>query len=117
MLGLRAPSQTLTPWPLQEAMVNLGELGQDLEHCLQLRKRLRELPGVWAEVWGRREEGETQSTCPHGGTELLRIVRQHGSGEGSSHCPRLTTCMCLGSPLISPSRSSYVFKMGIMLAS
>ncbi|XP_045863809.1 spectrin beta chain, non-erythrocytic 5 [Meles meles] len=32
-----------------EAMVNLGELGQDLEHCLQLRKHLRELPGVWAQ--------------------------------------------------------------------
>uniref|UniRef100_A0A8C7EU33 Spectrin beta, non-erythrocytic 5 n=1 Tax=Neovison vison TaxID=452646 RepID=A0A8C7EU33_NEOVI len=32
-----------------EAMVNVGELGQDLEHCLQLRKRLRKLPGVWAE--------------------------------------------------------------------
>ncbi|XP_032199248.1 spectrin beta chain, non-erythrocytic 5 isoform X4 [Mustela erminea] len=32
-----------------EAMVNLGEQGQDLEHCLQLRKRLRELPGLWAE--------------------------------------------------------------------
>ncbi|XP_057162138.1 LOW QUALITY PROTEIN: spectrin beta chain, non-erythrocytic 5 [Ursus arctos] len=32
-----------------EAMVNLGDLGQDLEHCLQLRRRLRKLPGVWAQ--------------------------------------------------------------------
>ncbi|XP_034850492.1 spectrin beta chain, non-erythrocytic 5 [Mirounga leonina] len=31
-----------------EAMVNLGDLGQDLEHCLQLRRRLCKLPGVWA---------------------------------------------------------------------
>ncbi|XP_073733567.1 spectrin beta chain, non-erythrocytic 5 [Callorhinus ursinus] len=32
----------------REAMVNLGDLGQDLEHCLQLRRQLRKLPGVWA---------------------------------------------------------------------
>uniref|UniRef100_G1MDF6 Spectrin beta, non-erythrocytic 5 n=1 Tax=Ailuropoda melanoleuca TaxID=9646 RepID=G1MDF6_AILME len=32
-----------------EVMVNLGDLGQDLEHCLQLRRRLRRLPGVWAQ--------------------------------------------------------------------
>ncbi|XP_032273432.1 spectrin beta chain, non-erythrocytic 5 [Phoca vitulina] len=32
----------------REALVNLGDLGQDLEHCVQLRRRLRKLPGVWA---------------------------------------------------------------------
>ncbi|XP_019500408.1 PREDICTED: spectrin beta chain, non-erythrocytic 5 [Hipposideros armiger] len=31
-----------------EVMVNIGDLGQDLEHCLQLRRQLRELRGVWA---------------------------------------------------------------------
>ncbi|KAF5925525.1 hypothetical protein HPG69_001972 [Diceros bicornis minor] len=31
-----------------EVMVNVGDLGQDLEHCLQLRRRLRRFRGVWA---------------------------------------------------------------------
>uniref|UniRef100_A0A8C3VFV2 Spectrin beta, non-erythrocytic 5 n=1 Tax=Catagonus wagneri TaxID=51154 RepID=A0A8C3VFV2_9CETA len=28
--------------------MNVGDLGRDLEHCLQLRRRLRQLRGVWA---------------------------------------------------------------------
>ncbi|XP_025775020.1 spectrin beta chain, non-erythrocytic 5 [Puma concolor] len=32
-----------------EAMVDMGDLGRDLEHCLQLRKQLRKLRGVWAQ--------------------------------------------------------------------
>ncbi|XP_057577784.1 spectrin beta chain, non-erythrocytic 5 [Hippopotamus amphibius kiboko] len=31
-----------------EGMVNVGDLGQDLEHCLQLQRRLLKLRGVWA---------------------------------------------------------------------
>uniref|UniRef100_A0A4X1V167 Calponin-homology (CH) domain-containing protein n=1 Tax=Sus scrofa TaxID=9823 RepID=A0A4X1V167_PIG len=31
-----------------EVMVNISDLGHDLEHCLQLRRQLRQLPGVWA---------------------------------------------------------------------
>uniref|UniRef100_A0A671DN44 Spectrin beta, non-erythrocytic 5 n=1 Tax=Rhinolophus ferrumequinum TaxID=59479 RepID=A0A671DN44_RHIFE len=31
-----------------EVMVNIGDLGQDLAHCLQLRRQLREFRGVWA---------------------------------------------------------------------
>nr|KAF6487643.1 spectrin beta, non-erythrocytic 5 [Rousettus aegyptiacus] len=31
-----------------EVVVNIGDLGQDLEHCLKLRKQLREFRGVWA---------------------------------------------------------------------
>lgn len=30
--------------------MNIGDLGQDLEHCLKLRKQLREFRGVWAGV-------------------------------------------------------------------
>ncbi|KAB0401288.1 hypothetical protein E2I00_000787, partial [Balaenoptera physalus] len=33
-----------------EVMVNIGDLGQDLEHCLQLHRRLRKLRGVWAGI-------------------------------------------------------------------
>uniref|UniRef100_A0A667H474 Spectrin beta, non-erythrocytic 5 n=1 Tax=Lynx canadensis TaxID=61383 RepID=A0A667H474_LYNCA len=32
-----------------EVMVDMGDLGRDLEHCLQLRKQLRKLRGVWAQ--------------------------------------------------------------------
>lgn len=34
----------------QEVTVNVGDLGRDLEHCLQLHRRLREFRGVWAGV-------------------------------------------------------------------
>lgn len=36
----------------QEAMVNFGDLGQDLEHCLQLRRRLHQLQGALARDTG-----------------------------------------------------------------
>ena len=32
--------------------MNIGDLGQDLEHCLQLHRLLRKLRGVWAGVRG-----------------------------------------------------------------
>ncbi|CAK7301658.1 Spectrin beta chain, non-erythrocytic 5 [Vulpes lagopus] len=32
-----------------DAMVNVGNLGRDLEHCLQLRRQLHQLRGVWAQ--------------------------------------------------------------------
>ncbi|XP_042798196.1 spectrin beta chain, non-erythrocytic 5 [Panthera leo] len=32
-----------------EAMVDMGDLGQDLGHCLQLRRQLHKLRGVWAQ--------------------------------------------------------------------
>ncbi|XDA78301.1 hypothetical protein R6Z07F_008401 [Ovis aries] len=32
----------------KEVMVNVSDLGQDLEHCQQLHRQLRKLPGVWA---------------------------------------------------------------------
>ncbi|XP_049479925.1 spectrin beta chain, non-erythrocytic 5-like [Panthera uncia] len=32
-----------------EAMVDMGDLGRDLEHCLQLRRQLHKLRGVWAQ--------------------------------------------------------------------
>lgn len=38
------------PWPPQEVMVNVSDLGQDLEHCQQLHRQLRKLRGVWAGV-------------------------------------------------------------------
>lgn len=30
--------------------MNIGDLGQDLEHCLKLRRQLREFRGIWAGV-------------------------------------------------------------------
>lgn len=42
----------LHPRPSQEVMVNVGDLGQDLEHCLKLRWRLREFRGTSTGVRG-----------------------------------------------------------------
>ncbi|XP_032336758.1 spectrin beta chain, non-erythrocytic 5 [Camelus ferus] len=47
-----------------EVMVDVGDLGQDLEHCLQLRRRLHKLQGVWAGVRG-----------PHGGEDTVDDAR------------------------------------------
>lgn len=49
--------------------MNLGDLGQDLEHCVQLRRRLRKLPGVWARVRGPCG-GEVSHRVPTGDIPL-----------------------------------------------
>uniref|UniRef100_A0A8C8YBE4 Spectrin beta, non-erythrocytic 5 n=1 Tax=Panthera leo TaxID=9689 RepID=A0A8C8YBE4_PANLE len=36
-------------WIQETAMVDMGDLGQDLGHCLQLRRQLHKLRGVWAQ--------------------------------------------------------------------
>lgn len=43
------------PWPPQERMVNSGDTGLNLEHCLQLCKQFRKL-----QVRGCVQEGLTQ---------------------------------------------------------
>ena len=103
--------QTLTPRPRQEAMVDMGDLGQDLEHCLQLRRQLHKLRGVWAQVWG---------PC---GAEVSQLIPK-GHLKAQSSDPAwvlpssvLTICMCLARPPISPSLSFFIFKIGITPAS
>lgn len=105
--------QTLTPRPPQEVMVNLGDLGQDLEHCLQLRRRLRRLPGVWAQVrgpcWGRG-----QSACPHGGQNCSEQPPSMGEGRAPPAALCLLPAPASAGALVSPRFS--IFKMGITAA-
>lgn len=57
-------------------MVNIGDLGQDLAHCLQLCRQLREFRGVWAGVRGLGW-GEVSQRIPHWGLQLS-VVTQPG---------------------------------------
>lgn len=62
--------------------MDMGDLGRDLEHCLQLHRRLHKLRRVWAQVRGT-----------HG---LLNNAECDPAWVLPSSV--FTTCMCLGRP-------------------
>lgn len=77
--------------------MNIGDLGQDLEHCLKLRKQLREFRGVWAGV-RRPCLGEVGQHIPALGataqsTDRVWALEPHVGSSGSS---TLSSCTCLG---------------------
>lgn len=81
--------------------MNVGNLGRDLEHCLQLRRQLHQLRGVWAQVrvsWGERLVNRSPRE-----SGLLREVMSEAQGRAPNCRSVLTTCVCSG-PLISPSQ-------------
>lgn len=55
--------------------MNVGDLGQDLEHCLQLRKQLHMFRGVWAGVRGPSME-RAAGASPHWEIKLRVVTRQ-----------------------------------------
>lgn len=62
--------------------MNVSDLGQDLEHCQQLHRQLRKLPGVWAGV-----------RCPASGNSDPVWALEPEAGPRVSSV--LTTCACL----------------------
>lgn len=54
--------------------MNIGDLGQDLEHCLKLRRQLREFRGVWA---GVRRPGRGRPVHPPHWEIQLSVVTEH----------------------------------------
>ena len=71
--------------------MNVGNLGRDLEHCLQLRRQLHQLRGVWAQVrgpWGERLVNRSPQE-----SGLLREVMSEAQGRAPNCRSVLTTCV------------------------
>lgn len=93
--------------------MNISDLGHDLEHCLQLRRQLRQLPGVWAGV-----RGPCHASL-HWEMQLGVVTEPGLWGQmwAFMSSPHLTACMHLGRLLSLPGLSFFIFNMGIPLTS